>query len=76
MRDITQSNAQLDAMDLVGGEDYEKLESARLLSSSEYSLNSALGYVSLKSTLQPDQVLAVAFEYTYRGQNLSSGGIF
>ena len=64
VRDITQSNAQLDAMDLVGGEDYEKLESARLLSSSEYSLNSALGYVSLKSTLQPDQVLAVAFEYT------------
>ncbi|MBF0965431.1 MAG: cell surface protein SprA, partial [Alloprevotella sp.] len=73
VRDITQSNAQLDAMDLVGGEDYEKLESARLLSSSEYSLNSALGYVSLKSTLQPDQVLAVAFEYTYRGQTYQVG---
>ncbi len=38
VRDIKQSKAQLDAMDLVGGEDYEKLESARLLSSSEYSL--------------------------------------
>lgn len=73
VRDISQSNTQLDAMDLVGGEDYEKLESARLLNSSEYSLNTALGYVSLKSTLQPDQVLAVAYEYTYRGQTYQVG---
>ena len=73
VRDISQSNTQLDAMVLVGGEDYEKLESARLLNSSEYSLNTALGYVSLKSTLQPDQVLAVAYEYTYRGQTYQVG---
>ena len=73
VRDISQSNTQLDAMDLVGGEDYEKLESARLLNSSEYSLNTTLGYVSLKSTLQPDQVLAVAYEYTYRGQTYQVG---
>ena len=52
----------------VGGVDYEKLEKARKLSPSEYTVNSALGYVSLKSTLQTDQVLAVAFEYTYNGQ--------
>lgn len=73
VRDISQSNTQLDAMDLVGGEDYEKLENARLLNSSEYSLNTALGYVSLNSTLQPDQVLAVAYEYTYRGQTYQVG---
>ena len=47
--------------------DAEKLQSARKLSSSEYTLNSALGYVSLNSTLQTDDVLAVAFEYTYGG---------
>lgn len=72
-RDINQSTLVLDNAGLVGGEDYEKLESARLLSSSEYSLNSSLGYISLKSTLQTDQVLAVAFEYTYRGERYQVG---
>ena len=58
---------------LVGGVDYEKLASARLLSSSEYTVNTALGYVSLKTGLQTDQVLAVAFEYTYGGQTYQVG---
>jgi cell surface protein SprA len=56
-----------------GGIDYEKLESARLLNKTEYTLNSSLGYISLKSTLQTDQVLAVAYEYTYRGQTYQVG---
>ena len=72
-RDINQCTMTLDGAGLVGGEDYEKLESARLLSASEYTLNSSLGYLSLKSTLQTDQVLAVAFEYTYRGQRYQVG---
>lgn len=63
----------LDAAGLVGGNDYEKLETARLLNSSEYKVNTALGYISLKSTLQPDQVLAVAYEYTYKGQTFQVG---
>lgn len=53
---------------LIGGEDYDKIESARLLSSSEYTLNAALGYISLKTALQQDEVLAVAYEYTYGGK--------
>ena len=57
----------------MGGVDYEKLQSARLLNSSEYTLNSALGYVSLRSSLQTDQVLAVAYEYTYGGQTYQVG---
>lgn len=71
-RDITQTNSVLDGAGLSGGTDYEKLGNARLLSGSEYSINRALGYISLKTTLQPDQVLAVAFEYTYRGQTYQS----
>ncbi len=67
-RDITLTTPLLDAAELVGGEDYEKLENAKLLSSSEYHLNESLGYISLRTALQPDQVLAVAFEYTYNGQ--------
>ncbi|MBP9481909.1 MAG: cell surface protein SprA, partial [Parabacteroides sp.] len=50
-----------------GGIDYEKVESARKLDASEYTLNKQLGYISLKTQLQPDEVLAVAYEYTYRG---------
>ncbi len=72
-RDISQTATVLDGAGFEGGTDYEKLESARLLSSSEYNLNTALGYVSLKSTLQTDQVLAVAYEYTYRGQTYQVG---
>lgn len=72
-RDITQTTALLDGAGLVGGEDYEKLESARLLTTQEYRLNSALGYISLKQALSPDQVLAVAFEYTYRGRTYQVG---
>ncbi len=35
----------------------KKLESARLLNSSEYTVNTALGYISLKTSLQTDQGL-------------------
>ncbi len=69
VRDIQQTNAILDAYPgLQGGEDYEKVESARLLSPSEYTLNTALGFISLKQALNQDEVLAVAYEYTYAGQ--------
>lgn len=44
--------------------DYEKVESARMLESSEYTYNAQLGYISLRSTLQPDEVLAVAYTYS------------
>ncbi len=72
-RNISSATPTLDGAGLVGGIDYEKLESARKLSSSEYNLNSALGYISLKQTLQTDQVLAVAYEYTYKGQTYQVG---
>ena len=72
-REISQTTSVLDGFGLTGGTDYEKLETARLLNATEYKLNSSLGYISLKSTLQTDQVLAVAFEYTYRGQRYQVG---
>ena len=72
-RDIDQAAATLDGGGLVGGADYEKLESARLLNSSEYSVNTALGYISLKTSLQTDQVLAVAYEYTSGGVTYQVG---
>ncbi len=72
-RNIDQTSSVLEGAGLVGSVDYEKLQSARLLNSSEYTVNSALGYVSLKTSLQPDQVLAIAYEYTYGGQTYQVG---
>lgn len=56
-----------------GGVDYVKLESARKLEPSEYTLNAQLGYISLKSMLNPDEVLCVAYDYTMNGQNYKVG---
>lgn len=62
-RDISQITALFDGY-LETGLDYEKIESARLLTSSEYTYNPQLGYISLTSALQADEVLAVAYEYS------------
>lgn len=65
---VTQVLEPLSAYGFEGGRDFEKLETARLLAESEYTLNSTLGYISLKSALNADEILAVAYEYTYNGQ--------
>ena len=73
-RDIDQASTVLAGIqDFEGGVDYEKLASARLLNSSEYTVNKALGYISLKTGLQTDQVLAVAYEFTAGGQTYQVG---
>lgn len=53
----------------ISGQDFEKVENARKLNPSEYTFNSKLGFISLNSTLNPDQVLAVAYQYTVIGQD-------
>lgn len=50
------------------GRDYEKIENARKLGEREYTVNIQLGYISLNSALNNDEVLAVAYEYTLNGQ--------
>ena len=73
-RDISQATNILDAIPgFEGSIDYEKLQSARKLSTSEYTLNSSLGFISLSNTLQTDDVLAVAYEYTYGGVTYQVG---
>ena len=65
---VTQALAPLATFGVDGGKDFEKVESARKMASTEYTLNSSLGYISLRSKLNPDEVLAVAFEYTINGK--------
>lgn len=49
-------------------EDYEAINVARKLEATEFSFNRQLGYVSLRRQLQNDEMLAVAYEYSYNGQ--------
>ena len=72
-RNIDQTSSILQAAGLTGGTDFEKVESARLLFSSEYTVNQALGTISLRSSLQTDQVLGIAYEYTYGGVTYQVG---
>lgn len=69
LRSISTINNYLRSKGLTSGQDYEKVESARLLNSSEYTFNSKLGFISLNTALSADQVLAVAFQYTVIGDD-------
>ncbi|MFN2335659.1 MAG: cell surface protein SprA [Bacteroidales bacterium] len=55
------------------GRDYEKIENARKLTEREYTVNSQLGYISLNMALNNDEVLAVAYEYTFNGEVFKVG---
>ncbi|SMD34990.1 cell surface protein SprA [Reichenbachiella faecimaris] len=55
------------------GTDYEIRTSARRLDAREFKWHPKLGYISLQRKLQNDEVLAVAFEYTYNGQSFQVG---
>lgn len=48
-------------------QDFEKTF-ARKLDSTEYRINRQLGFISLNQQLQPDEVLAIAYQYTYNGR--------
>lgn len=76
VRDISQTNTVLQQMMPDGfrsGQDFVKLENARKLNSNEYNLHEKLGYISLKSPLRNDEVLAVSFEYTMGGKQYQVG---
>ncbi len=67
VRDISLVDQSFKGTSMESGRDYNEIEDARKLTQgSEYVLNAQLGYISLTgSMLQPDEVLAVAFEYQY-----------
>src|SRR6185437_9418800 len=60
-------NSQLMGMGLNPVQDFEKTF-ARKLDSTQYIFNPKVGFVSLSQPLQPDEVLAVAYQYTYNGR--------
>ncbi|MFA8435711.1 MAG: cell surface protein SprA [Marinifilaceae bacterium] len=72
IRQINQVTNTLSS-NFTSGEDYEKVENARRLSESEYTLNAKLGFISLNQSLNADEVLAVSYEYTILGQTFRVG---
>lgn len=56
-----------------GTDNYAKLTYARKLKPTEFTLNTQLGYISLNYLLNNDEVLAVAYQYTYNGQQYQVG---
>ncbi len=66
-------NLMINTLGFENGSDFEVLRASRELQPSEYELNADLGYVSLKTPLRNDEVMAVAFEYTYNGRKYQVG---
>ncbi|MBK8806932.1 MAG: cell surface protein SprA [Bacteroidales bacterium] len=52
---------------------FETVSSAILLSPNEYTVNTKLGYISLRSALKEKRVLAVSYKYMYKGKQYSVG---
>ena len=59
--------SNLQGLGLAPVQDFEKIF-ARKLDSSQYIYNRQVGYISLGQPLQPDEVLAVAYQYSYNGR--------
>jgi cell surface protein SprA len=55
------------------GTDYECLSNARKLNANEFSFHPSLGYISLNQSLNNDELLMVAYEYTANGANFQVG---
>lgn len=59
--------AQLTSLGLLPVQDFEKTF-ARKLQPSDYYFNFQIGFLSLNQPLQPDEVLGIAYQYTYNGR--------
>lgn len=66
-RDGSLVTSRLTTFGLQPVQDFERTF-ARKLRPEEYYFNSQIGFLSLNTTLQPDEVLGVAFQYTVNGR--------
>ncbi len=58
---------QLQDLGLRPVDDFEKTY-ARKLTANEYYFNPQIGFISINTQLQPDEVLGMAYQYTYNGK--------
>lgn len=74
-RDVNQIDGILEAFpyNMVKATHYDKINNARKLEDREFTFHEQLGYISLNSPLRSDEVLAVAYEYSFLGINYTVG---
>lgn len=72
-RDIAQVNQVLNSAGFEEATEYVELANARKLNPSEFDYHPQLGYISLNSALNQDEILAVSFQYTAAGQTFQVG---
>ncbi|MBD2700937.1 cell surface protein SprA [Spirosoma sp. BT702] len=73
-RSVDRTNEALTGTyNLAKGTDYDLLRGAKRLTEREYKLQPELGYISLVTPLRNDEILAVAYEYTYQGRRYKVG---
>ena len=68
IRNLNTVTSYLTGRGFKSGRDFDKIQKARKLSSTEYTVNSKLGFITLNITLNSNQTLAVAYQYTIIGQ--------
>ena len=68
IRNLNTVTSYLTGQGYTSGRDFEKIQKARKLNSNEYTLNRKLGFITLNVTLNSNQTLAVAYQYTVIGQ--------
>ncbi len=69
IRKYTSASGQLiNNYNYSAGTNFNKIENARKLRDSEFTIHPQLGYISLNRRMEDDEVLAVAYQYTVRGQ--------
>jgi len=71
-RNSTLVQSVLTSLGLTAVQDFEKTF-ARKLQPTDYYFNPQIGFLSLNQPLQPDEVLGVAFQYTYNGATYQVG---
>lgn len=66
-RDPSTATNVLNSLGLAQVQDFE-IVYAKKLDSTAYQFNPQIGFITLTQTLQPDDVLGVAYQYSYNGQ--------
>lgn len=73
VRDIGQVNSALNSAGFDEAIEYVELSNARKLRPTEFDYHPQLGYISLNTSLNQDEVLAVAFQFTAGGKTYQVG---
>lgn len=69
IRSLNTVTSYLTGLGYTSGRDFEKIQKARKLNTNEYTINRKLGFITLNVTLNSNQTLAVAYQYTVIGHD-------